>query len=193
SLELSKNFVGLLNIEAHAVIANEEDSLSVLSLLANLYQSASSRSGELDSVRKKIPKRLSKQGAVAFNCGERSNLPANFAPARFSLDFANHLSPKEVEINRFAPNLLFAESGKVQQGVNQLAHMTCTIPDLVQALLMIRREVIRSTLQEDLRKPINLAQRRPQIMRHRITKRVQFLVTDRQLRYPGIQLRVELA
>src|SRR5213083_2839811 len=43
-----------------------------------------------------------------------------------------------------------------KKNVHQLAHMTCTIPDLVQALLMIRREVIRSTLQEDLRKPINL-------------------------------------
>src|SRR5258708_1841251 len=70
--------------------------------------------------------------------------------------------------------------------------MMCTAPDLVEALFVIRSEILRSPLEKDLRESIDLAQGSPQVMRDRIAKCIQLPVANRQFRESGIQFCVEL-
>ena len=87
ALEHSEEFVGVLHVEAHAVIAHEHSGRFLLMLKSYFDDGLLPRAGKLDGVREQVLKNLLHQSGIALHEGQLANLPFNLPTPALGVKF----------------------------------------------------------------------------------------------------------
>src|SRR5262249_49723183 len=121
------------------------------------------------------------------------DLPGDFPLLRLLPDLRNHFLDQLLEVHVARPAFGPPDPGECQQIIDQVAHSLCGFQNRLQVFLTLVVQRTRCVLLQQFRVTDEMAQRRPQVMRHGIGKRLELLVGHYQLAGAQRELLVELA
>ena len=140
--------------------------------------------GELEGVSDQVLKNLLDQAWVAHRGGQLRNLPIHHPAFGFRLQQGHDLFDHRIQIGGLEFERLTANPRQIQQLIHQQPHAVNPIFNALQVTLRFRGHSRAKILRQDLGKPADVPQRRPQIVRHGVGKSFQLAVGGFQLRRP---------
>jgi hypothetical protein len=98
ALKDAKEFVFVLHVETHAIVTNEEDSLSLLLKISDLNNGALARTGELERIGNQVLKNLLNQNGIALGGGKVRNLPGHRPAFSIRLQQGDDFIDQQIEL-----------------------------------------------------------------------------------------------
>ena len=181
-LEYAEQFVRILHVKAHAVVAHKINGAAVLVGTADLHDRRCPVAGIFNRIGKQIDPDLFHQHGIARAGRQFAEAEIHLAalPLRFQFlpGFLHHAGA----IHRLTFERQSAEPREREQIVNQPAHLLAAVADALQITPAFLGQLRAIILEHDAGKPVHGPQRRAQIVRDRIAERLQLLVRRLQLR-----------
>ena len=183
-LKDAKELVGVPGIEPGTVVLDIINVLFGLGLTADFHQGVFPMSGEFDGVGQQIHKHLAHQRRVAPGRRQRFNVQLGSSFAREGRQLLEDRIGQRSHVQHGRGHLLAAQSGEVQQFINQSAHAVCFALDDSRDAFAFRADFVPVILHQNLGITGDAAERRAQVVGHRVGEGFQLFVDQLQLGGP---------
>src|SRR4029077_5543244 len=182
ALEYTEQLVFVLHVKTDSVILNKHDEfLRRVVQPTDFYLSLGPRSSEFHRVRNEITEHQPEQGRITVANRQSPNPPNNFPRLRVRGNFADHGFHQLPKIDscflRFGPT----DPREGQKIVHQAAHTGSRVENHADVVPTLVVQDGVSVLLQELGESGNMPNRRTQIVRDGIRKRLQFFVCGLQL------------
>src|SRR5882724_9116578 len=179
-LEHTEQFVGVFHIESHPVVPYRVDILGSALPAAHLDPGLRRLAAVLDRIGDQVRPHLPQEGAVAPHRrqGTDRHPRRRRAPGQ---SFGDHFADQRFDVDLLCGYGKASKPGKLQQIINQGPHAFGVGADHTEVAHSLRIQPRAIVLLQHLREAIDGAQRRSEIMRHRIAEALEFPVADSEL------------
>jgi hypothetical protein len=130
ALEDSKKFIGILGIEAHAIVANKNRGGSGGIAGADFDYGGLAAAGKFERIAKQVIENQFEKAGVAVNFGQRLDAPLH-ASVLGSRQIREGLANKQVEFGSLPGQIPSADLGKIQEVIHQVAHVIRAVENAV--------------------------------------------------------------
>src|SRR5690606_18979625 len=193
ALERAEQFADVAHVEPHAVVANENALLQLvapaqrLSLCpepagADLDHRAHARTRVLQGVADQADEHPKHQRAVTVDGGQFADAPLNVSAGAQRLELGDRLLHQVAERGELAVQLHLGETRQVEKSVDQRAHLLGAALNLIEVDLRLARVRRAAVFPQHLNVCVDQPQRRPQIVRNRVSEIVDLPPRSLQFR-----------
>src|SRR6266576_4643343 len=148
-LENAEQLIRVLHIEANAVIAHEHGGIAIHFKVADLNHRTRPRPRVFDGIGKKVGENLFHQAGVAKDGWEGMNPPVNRASFGFAFEINQDIIDQRSKLGGLPFQFLAPHSGKVQQIVDQPAHVSAAIANIIEVTFGFSRQLSSEILEYD--------------------------------------------
>ena len=195
ALKRSEKLVGIGHVEARPVVADKKGRAPVILQGADFDTGLVRLCGELPRVSDQVIEGGPQQVRVALGVHPVPDRDFNRAAGLALLQLAHHLSRDLAQVHSPALERPARHAGELEQILDQLGHVLRRGAYSRQVALCIAGKVVGKIVDQRLAEPVDRAQRRAQVVGHRIGEGLELPVGRLQLRgavaHPVLELRVE--
>jgi len=182
ALKDTEQLVGILHVEAGAVVAHKYDGLRVASrLTADPYLRLRALASELQGIRDQIDQHYSQHGVIADNDRQLRDAPFDGSARCFRFEFTDDLLNQRPKVDKRISHLPTPHPRKGEDVVDQRAHAPGRVGYGAHVVPTFFIEVCLGSLFEQADKSVDVAQRRAQVVRDGVGKGFEFPVRQLQL------------
>ncbi|EEF23686.1 conserved hypothetical protein, partial [Ricinus communis] len=181
ALEHAKQLVGVFHVEADAIVGHVEHGLARQLLAADADHRRIALAGELDRVRQQIIQGQLEERRIGGDLRQRRDDPVDAVRRQVRRQLVDDAAHQVVHAHADRPQRRPSHLREAQQVVDQLARQPRRVLDVGQEALAPLRVVAAGRFHQQVGEADDVAQRRAQVVRHRIRERLQFLVGAAQL------------
>ena len=163
-LEHTEQLVGVLHVEAHAVVLDEQHWCAVARGLANVDYRVRAWTGVLHRIRQEVRVHDADEARVAGHRRQRAEAPLDPAPRQLRRQVGDDGLHDLIQPGRLGTQVLAPQLSEMQQIVHQPAHVMGSVLDTIQVMPWRGFERVAQLLDENLDEPVHLAQWGPQIV-----------------------------
>ncbi len=191
-LEGAEELAGVAHVEARAVVAHVESRVVAVAQAADFDAGVLGLAAELPGVADQVLERRAQQARVGVRLHAVPHRYLHLALRLAALQLGHHLAGDLGDIDIAPRELAAGHLREVEQVLDQLPHALGRCANPPEIALRLVRHVLGEVVDQGLAEPVDRAQRRPQVVRHRIAERLQLGVRGLQLGGALRDARLEL-
>src|SRR3989442_1223882 len=195
ALKRAEKLVGVGHVEARPVVADEKGRAPAILQCTDFDAGFRRPRGELPSVSDEVLEGGTQQMRVALGAHPVPDRDFHRAAGLALLQLTRHLLRDLAQVHRPTLERPARHARQLEQILYQLGHVLRRGAYSRQVALGIAGKVLREIVDQRLAEPVDRAQRRAQVVGHRIGERLELPVGHLQLRgalvHPVLELRVE--
>ncbi len=192
ALEGAEQLVGIAHVEAGAVVAHEEGRLLPVAQQADLDARLLGLGAELPRIADQVLQRRAQQARVGVGLHAVPHRDFDLARRLAALHVRDHLARELADVDVAPRELAARHLGKIQQVLDQLAHALRRGADASEVAARLLGHLLGKVLEQRLAEAVDRAQRRAQVVRHRIAERLELGVGRLQLDGALLDARFQL-
>jgi hypothetical protein len=176
-----EQLVGILHVEPHPVVADEDRVPAVARSTPDLDGRHLARAGVLDGIREQVGEYDLHEAGVALHRGELADQPPDQSVPHINTEFLESIVYQRGKWRGTGVHFLTPQLSQIQQIIHQPPHVLGTFLNPAEIVLRFGVETRPGVLHQDPGEAIDLAQRGPEIVGHRIGEGLQLPVRRSEL------------